>query len=572
MKARTAAALAALALTALGAPAQTSIRGVVSVAGAAGGAVPLRVFAIRFHVRADGVAVAPEKDAVLAASRGDGVVTAGADGAFEVAVAPGTYGVFGFADLDRDGGWDPGGPEPFGWYAASACGGFAPVRVPAMGSGAGIELEVRAPEHFAVETRSTSHGTLRRVKGYPVLQLRGDARQRGLAHGSLVARQIVDFFRFYVLEDKLKSASDYLESFAPFLETKLRLPEAFEAECDAVIEGMQASGVDLWLEDLGRDFSRTDLLAINSYIETRAMQASCTQFAAWGDRTAGTDVDGGMVTGRNMDGECDLRKVTVSHFLLFAVEPTEPGQKRYVSMMWPGFVGTISGLNESGFYAMENAGGTGPGPVVDRLVPISWTMREALARSDGSATPESVKALCDEFANAAGGSCGPGCVMLFAVPFRGQAHPAFVYEGDRFGDAIRLPGAVRPQLADALVCSNHFLTYGADPDRPGAHSGRLPSFSSRWRYEAGLHKLEAWHRIDRKIGTADMRELLQTVAHGTTEYAIITRPNAREFDVAVASLGAEPWDAPYRAWTTYAFDDVFAAREPGGESEPGKRP
>ena len=46
-------------------------------------------------------------------------------------------------------------------------------------------------------------------------------------------------------------------------------------------------------------------------------------------------------------------------------------------------------------------------------------------------------------------------------------------------------------------------------------------------------------------------------SHGTTEYAIITRPNALEFDVATASLQAELWDAPYRAWTTYKFDEVF---------------
>jgi hypothetical protein len=54
-----------------------------------------------------------------------------------------------------------------------------------------------------------------------------------------------------------------------------------------------------------------------------------------------------------------------------------------------------------------------------------------------------------------------------------------------------------------------------------------------------------------------MQELLQTVAHGTTEYAVVTRPNAGEFDVAVASMKAELWDAPYRDWTTFKFDEVF---------------
>ena len=58
-----------------------------------------------------------------------------------------------------------------------------------------------------------------------------------------------------------------------------------------------------------------------------------------------------------------------------------------------------------------------------------------------------------------------------------------------------------------------------------------------------------------------MRELLQTVAHGSTEHSIITRPDLREFDVAVASMRAEPWDAPYRPWTTFRFDELFAEAE-----------
>lgn len=559
MKAHLLSTLIALAAT-LGV---TAAQG-VTVVGRATAETPLPddvavcAFAVRMHVRSDGRAVPPTKDEIYTAATCGRVAQTGADGRFELHLEPGAYAVFAFADVDADRRWDPAIPEPFGWETDEPAGTWTAVGVGAAGSGSELAITLRAPMPFSGEAKESQHGSLRRIDGYPVLQLRGDAHERGFAHGELVARQIVDFFRCYVLEDKLRSAQNYRTGFERFLESHFALPAEFVAECEAVIEGMRASGVDLSVPELGRDFSLTDLLAINAYIETRAMRSSCTQFAAWGDRTAGTDVDAGMITGRNMDGECDLRKVTVSHFLIFAVTPTEPGRKRYVSMMWPGFVGTISGINEDGFYTMENAGGTGPGPVVDRLVPISWTMREALARLDGSATPARVKSLCDGFANAAGGSCGPGCIMLFAVPFTGQPNPAFVFEGDRFGDAIRLPGAVRPLLADAILCSNHFLAYGADPDRPGTYFGREPGFSSAWRYEAGMNKLEGWDRVNRKIGTVEMRELLQTVAHGSTEYAVITRPNAREFDIAVASLAAEPWDAPYRQWTRFHFDDVFA--------------
>lgn len=35
----------------------------------------------------------------------------------------------------------------------------------------------------------------------------------------------------------------------------------------------------------------------------------------------GSDVDGGIIAGRNMDGDLDVRKVTITHFLGFAHEP-----------------------------------------------------------------------------------------------------------------------------------------------------------------------------------------------------------------------------------------------------------
>ena len=316
--------------------------------------------------------------------------------------------------------------------------------------------------------------------------------------------------------------------------------------------------------ELGRAFALTELMAINAYIGTRAMRSSCTQFACWGDRTMGTDVDGGTIAGRNMDGEIDLRRVTVSHFVLFAVAPSEPGQHRYVSMMWPGFVGTLSGFNEHGVHCMENAGGTGPGPVVDDMVAISWSQRQALATFDATAGPADFERILQQNRNSRGGACNAGCIVLFATPNRADQAPAWVLEGDRFGHASRLPMQVAPRLENAILASNHHHVYGADADRPGTYFGRTPSFSSRWRYEAGRHKLASWVRTGQKVGTRQMRELLQTVAHGTTEHSVITRPDRREFEVAVASMRAEPWDAPYRDWQSFTFDEVFVDM-PGGD-------
>lgn len=503
---------------------------------------------------ADGRAIAPSKPAIFAATQNP-TKNAVNGREIKVSVPPGRHAIYAFADVNHNGKWDPVSREAFGWYCKEPSGRPMPIDREQLVASE-ITIKLTAP-HEMPKAAAFEDSELRIQKGYSVVHLKGDAEERGQAHGRLLAAQIIDFFRFYILEDKFGSASLYENGFAKFLHSNFRYPDAYRTECEAVVRGMKNSGVDLMVPELGREFCLTDLYAINGYIETRAMRSSCTQFAAWGARTRQTDVAGGMLTGRNMDGEVDLRKVTVSHFVLFAVEPSEPKQKRFVSMMWPGFVATISGINEDGFYAMENAGLTGPGGVVEDMVHFSWAMREALAKFGAGASAEQVQELVDSFDNSAGGACGPGCITLFATPYSGQDSPAFVLEGDRFGDSIRGDAEVFPYVPQAMLASNHHRKYGVSGRHSDAVFSKSIGFSSRWRYEAGSQKLDSWFREGKKIGTREMRELLQSVAHGTTEYSIITRPNAREFDVAVASMKAKPWDAPYRSWTKFQFTELF---------------
>ena len=513
------------------------------------------------HVTKEGQVWRLSKEEVYGAKEPVASVTIEGPGRFEIGgLEPGYYSVVAFMDLDGDGELDFDPPEPFGWYAAEACGWIDSIDL-TKGSFENADIILRAPRHFPKEDKQTEHGALRHLKGLPVLQLWGTAEERGFAHGYLVGDQIIDFFEFYVLEDSWRSAKRYEGHFVPFLKSRFNYAPEFLRECKAVIEGMKASGIDMRVKWLGRDFALSELLAINCYIERRASYpspASCSQFAFWGAQTEGSELEGGLIAGRNMDGECDVRKVTVSHFLIFAVDPSEPGCKRWVSMMWPGFVGTITGINEDGLYSMENAGGTGEqGPVVGNLTPCSWTQRYTLETAGAESTPESIGRLIDSFNSEGGGAFGPGSIILWAVPFRGQEAPAFVSEGDRFGQAVRGPTEVRPTDATNIMATNHHMVYGADPDKPGAYFGKTPSFSTRWRYEVGMNMLEAWGREGKPLGAAEMVRLLQSVAHGTTEYAVIFRANEMSIDVAVDDLATDMWDAPFQKWVTYSFEELF---------------
>jgi len=225
--------------------------------------------------------------------------------------------------------------------------------------------------------------------------------------------------------------------------------------------------------------------------------------------------------------------------------------------MGPGFVGTISGINEDGLYSMENAGGTGPGPVVDGIVPCSWVQRYILEKESGDATPESIFKVMQSFKCKGGGVTAPGSIILWAVPFNNQKAPAFVYEGDRFGGAMRIPADVRPTNPANIMAANHHLIYGYDPDRPGYSFSRPVYFSSRWRYETGMNALEAWSRKAKLLGTAEAKRLLQMVSHGTTEYSVIFSANQQRIWVAVDDLKTDMWDAPYMPWIEFQFDELF---------------
>jgi uncharacterized protein (DUF2141 family) len=518
---------------------------------------------IRFDGQAEGKVIvrlydsAPGSADLLAGDRVFRSLTLAAVGNFAFAdLPPNRYLVTAFIDIDGDGALDFDPPEPFGWFQTGD--NLQPARLDLRNASASqIKITLRLPTRFPREGKACRHGALRWIKGLPVLQLWGTAEERGYAHGFLVGKQIVDFFESYILETMARSAKRYEEFLAPFFESRFNLPEEFEKELDAVIAGMKAAGTDMRVGLLGRDFRRTDLLAINAYIEQRAAhpvppatEGGCSQFALWGPLTR----DGGLIAGRNMDGECDLRKVTVSHFLTFAVTPAEPGRKRWVSTMWPGFVGTISGINEDGLYGMENAGPSGPAKVVDGLVPCAWVQRYALETLGSEATPESVLAVMNRFKCEGGGVTAAGSVILWAVPYTGQEAPAFIYEGDRNGGVMRTPAQVRPFDRHNILGTNHYRVYGVDERGPAYNFGR-PVFC--WRYETGLATLEAWSRLNRQAGPEEMKRLLQTVAHGSTEYSVIFLANERRILIAADDLKPDLWDAPYLKWVEFEFDELF---------------
>eukprot|EP00928_Gymnodinium_smaydae_P045099 TRINITY_DN30105_c0_g1_i1.p1 TRINITY_DN30105_c0_g1~~TRINITY_DN30105_c0_g1_i1.p1 ORF type:complete len:603 (-),score=73.85 TRINITY_DN30105_c0_g1_i1:157-1965(-) len=437
----------------------------------------------------------------------------------------------------------------------------------------GIDIVLSAP-HLMPDDRSIPHGSLRAVPNFPVriLHVRGDAFQRGYAHGLLLAQQILDFFEFFLLEDMVRSTRFYLKELIPALRTRAKLSEQFKRGAEGMLSGMRASRHSM-MTSLGRDFELVDIVALNTYSDALAWTAtdsvifppprsSCSQFVFWGDAVA-RELTDGTIAGRNMDGENDVRKLTVNGLIIHAVEPTEDGLQRYAHVMWPGFISTSSGFDERGRYLMENAGCNPPGPPAKQSPLLRDVISSLLMNASigNTSHPNEIQSAILDHQSELGGSCMNGCILVSAEPFVADSVAGFIYEGDRFGGALRTPGMAPPNVEEGIMATNHFMHYKALQAQPGMCNGVPVEFSSLARYFAGQNKIEAWaRRAKLSIGVEDMKELLQTVAHGTTEHSIIFKPNEKVFLLAVASPNGV-WDASYEHWQTFNFDDLFTQKD-----------
>lgn len=154
--------------------------------------------------------------------------------------------------------------------------------------------------------------------------------------------------RFRNLEDNL--SSDYLEEIAA-------QAAAFSPDPYSGLMGTYQRFVFLHsLYDIMLSFERSPLVG-------------CTSFVLDAARTA----DGHTLVGRNFDFEGP--QVLDDHKTVFLV--LEEGRIPYASVMWPGFIGTVSGMNYEGLAIVIHGARAGEARATGE--PVAQTVRDVLA-------------------------------------------------------------------------------------------------------------------------------------------------------------------------------------------------
>ncbi|KAG2370662.1 hypothetical protein C9374_007680 [Naegleria lovaniensis] len=504
-----------------------------------------------------------------------------------------------------------------GWYRGGGAEYFKDITLSSDNSyflNADFVIEGATP--YPASEKFHSNGHFRFVKGLPVLSLFGNEKERGVSHGYLLAQQIIDFFRFYVLEGAILSAKDYLNIHVPVLSSSaFKYDKEFIEAVEGIYSGMIASGIDLFVPELNRKFQVIDVIAINAYIEleyiashgvpniasnnylTQSLRekllaqrprsalhrskphAACTQFSVWNEFTSTNcppEQQNNIISVRNMDGEIDMKRVTVHAILLSTIESTNSFDRKYISVMWPGFVGTLSAINEDGVYSMMNYGRTHPNTTWSSGAPVSWILKEVIQKTSLElATPSYIQQFIEKnFRSQPGGACLTGCILVFSHRITSNSSlqnspPSFVYESDWKGGMMRLPQQAFPRFVKSSIgASNHNHLYGVESgDRDSTFNfGIRNGFSSMWRYQVTSNLIDVWARSvyskvqDPNFCNSQMREILRRAAHGQTEHSIMFRPlnNGKIFiDIAVAQATFNGWDAPYLDFVTFEFNDLF---------------
>jgi len=191
--------------------------------------------------------------------------------------------------------------------------------------------------------------------GLRAFRNKGTSYQRGYNHGFVLAQQIIDFFEFFLLDDRIRGSLNEQKykydgpfGFTEGIMKHMTVSPEFTIRANGMLSGMAARAAQdetfsMYLPHLKREFSFVDVMAINTYNSygkiselmgqpplnsnnnnsstiVNSDDNSCTQFIFFGDKLTGS---AGTIAARNMDGENDLRKITVRSLVLFAEEPDE---------------------------------------------------------------------------------------------------------------------------------------------------------------------------------------------------------------------------------------------------------
>jgi len=169
-------------------------------------------------------------------------------------------------------------------------------------------------------------------EGYTVMRVWGSHLEMGQAQGQLLAREIVAG----AAEVKQTVGAVYATLRAQ-MSVAVWAPAEIEQELDGIVDGVKTAQPTATID-------KVDLKIVNTYGD---WSYACRSHSAWGSFVGGTTK---TLSTRRLDFSVPITLNTTRHHLLLARDPSD-GSVRWVNLAWPGYVVSVTGVNEYGTLA-----------------------------------------------------------------------------------------------------------------------------------------------------------------------------------------------------------------------------
>ena len=237
------------------------------------------------------------------------------------------------------------------------------------------------------------NGSIEYIGDIRVLNLWGSWNEMGYAHGYLLGPDISTVFHDYFLE--MVGGSSTFENARLFYLAHFDTPSDLSQYAQGILTGI-ADTVSIYSDRLGRDLDYIDICVVTSIPDIVSLKGGpsllCSSVSAWGAATqAAPSLSGSPAISRNLDYYVDTGGTILDNSILITYDPAN-GQE-WISVSFPGFAGSLSGMNQSGVSACLNMGNNqGTVQYTSPFVPICMALALGLSEEDfngsGTCDPE----------------------------------------------------------------------------------------------------------------------------------------------------------------------------------------
>jgi hypothetical protein len=401
------------------------------------------------------------------------------------------------------------------------------------------------------------HGSVETIGEVRILNLWGTWEEMGYAHGYLLGPDLKEVYEDYFLE--LAGGIGNIDLLRTYFPLYFEVPDEFRQYAAGIIAGA-ADTISLYSSVFGREVDTLDLYITASVPDLSAlvdgMQLYCSSTSGWGGATSGDpQLQGDPAISRNLDYYVDTQGTILGQNLLVTFDPAA-GQD-WVSVTFPGFMGSLSGMNETGINATLNMGNhQGTTQTTTPFVPICLALALGLSDTDfdgsGTCDIEDMMAALTEWnrsnsydihvtSPAALGTSGEPAVV---VEVNNEAGYAFRYSADEPGIA---PGRM-------ILTNHHRVLY------PPVYCIRYEWLMDSLTTDPDITLDRLWDFM-RAVGGPPVP------GTGGTLQTMIFQPEQRRMGLAFSSPGTASYDKTPE-WIDWA--DIFPNHVPqSAEGESG---